>query len=431
MTLLLVGITLSPVEQGFYFTFASILALQVFFELGLTGVISPFASHEKAFLWDTPNGALDGEPSAKARLASLLRLVLQWYGVLAVAVLVCVTAGGWWYFTTHASSDAGVSWQLPWIWLVVASAANLFISPIFAFLEGCGRLLDITKLRLWQVLFPNLLFWAALAAGWGLIAAPILSSGMFLFGAVSIVWRHAPLLADLLRVDHTATSIKWRTDILPLQWRIAVSWISGYFIFQLFNPVVFALHGPVAAGQFGMTLSLATAITTSAIAWINTKVPEMSGLIAQRQFGKLDTIFFPALWQSSFAAAAVAGAVWLCTVMLHQSAHPLAYRILGPWPTLFLLLTGIINHVVFCQALDLRAHLREPFLGLSLINGALSLVAIPTVARLGLGPIAVTYFTINLIVGLICGTFVFHKKRTAWHHQRGRLDASGPDLPTT
>ena len=37
---------LTGVEQGFYYTFGSILALQVFFELGLTGIMTQYVAHE-------------------------------------------------------------------------------------------------------------------------------------------------------------------------------------------------------------------------------------------------------------------------------------------------------------------------------------------------------------------------------------------------
>lgn len=33
--------------------------------------------------------------------------------------------------------------------------------------------------------------------------------------------------------------VSWKTEIWPLQWRIALSWLSGYFIFQLFTPILF------------------------------------------------------------------------------------------------------------------------------------------------------------------------------------------------
>ena len=31
----------------------------------------------------------------------------------------------------------------------------------------------------------------------------------------------------------------------PFQWRIAVSWIAGYFSLYLFTPVTFGVYGPI------------------------------------------------------------------------------------------------------------------------------------------------------------------------------------------
>ena len=44
-------------------------------------------------------------------------------------------------------------------------------------------------------------------------------------------------------------------------------------------------------------------------------------------------------------------------------------RLLPPLAFTLILLTAVINHVVYCEALYLRAHLKEPFLGLSMQMG--------------------------------------------------------------
>src|ERR1035437_9872245 len=74
--------------------------------------------------------------------------------------------------------------------------------------------------------------------------------------------------------------VHYRAEIFPYQWKIALSWISGYFIFQLFNPVLFATEGAVVAGQMGMTLAALNGVQSLSMAWITTKVPLFSGLIA-------------------------------------------------------------------------------------------------------------------------------------------------------
>ena len=42
ITLILISKFMSKEEQGFYYTFSSVLAIQIFFELGLGGILTQF-----------------------------------------------------------------------------------------------------------------------------------------------------------------------------------------------------------------------------------------------------------------------------------------------------------------------------------------------------------------------------------------------------
>ena len=64
-----------------------------------------------------------------------------------------------------------------------------------------------------------------------------------------------------------------------MQWRIALSWVSGYFIFSLFTPIIFHYYGPVTAGQFGMTWSVIGMVAAIAGPWLYTKAPKFGMLI--------------------------------------------------------------------------------------------------------------------------------------------------------
>ena len=50
VSVILVVKYLTSVEQGFYYTFGSIVAIQVFFELGLNGIITQYVAHEASNL---------------------------------------------------------------------------------------------------------------------------------------------------------------------------------------------------------------------------------------------------------------------------------------------------------------------------------------------------------------------------------------------
>ena len=50
ITVFLIARFLSKEEQGFYYTFVSVLAIQIFFELGLGGILTQFVAHEMAHI---------------------------------------------------------------------------------------------------------------------------------------------------------------------------------------------------------------------------------------------------------------------------------------------------------------------------------------------------------------------------------------------
>src|SRR4029077_15389254 len=71
VTVALIARFLSPAEQGYYYTFGSLVALQIVFELGFSFVILQLASHERALLSISSNYEISGDAIAHARLSSV------------------------------------------------------------------------------------------------------------------------------------------------------------------------------------------------------------------------------------------------------------------------------------------------------------------------------------------------------------------------
>lgn len=129
---------LTGVEQGFYYTFGSILALQVFFELGLTGIMTQYVAHEASHLTLNDNKEYEGEERYKSRLSSLLRFCVKWYSVISVLVFVFLMIVGYVYFNKYGDTHSDVEWQTPWILICVGTAIKLFQSPFNSILMGLG-----------------------------------------------------------------------------------------------------------------------------------------------------------------------------------------------------------------------------------------------------------------------------------------------------
>ena len=127
LTILVIAYWLSADEQGFYYTFSSVLALQVFVELGLTTVIIQVTSHEWAFLTHDENGKIRGDERVLSRLASLLRFSLKWYFVCGIVVIFLLSSGGYIFFLTRPHPE--IEWQIPWLALCFVAGLTLMLSP--------------------------------------------------------------------------------------------------------------------------------------------------------------------------------------------------------------------------------------------------------------------------------------------------------------
>src|SRR6185312_1302439 len=226
-------------------------------------------------------------------------------------------------FFAH-NSHTSVEWRMPWVWLATASALDLLISPLLAILEGCGRVAQIASMRLGQNVLSSLGLWLTLFFHGRLFATPVVQTINVLVAVAWIVLGYRRFFGNLRSVDISQAPFSWREEVWPFQWRIALSWLSGYFIFQFFNPVLFATHGPVAAGQMGMSVSLCSALLSVSIAWMSTKASPLGTLVAKREWRELDKIFFTTFRQSAVVLVAGAAFVLSAIIALNHYHHPFA-----------------------------------------------------------------------------------------------------------
>jgi O-antigen/teichoic acid export membrane protein len=241
--------------------------------------------------------------------------------------------------------------------------------PFNALLEGCNQVAAVNYFRLTQTVASSLALWLALAAGLGLWAAVAAAAVSVVRDMYLLLVRYRGFFARFLHPPEDE-HIRWRTDIWPMQWRLAVSGLFGYFAFSLFNPVLFHYHGPVLAGQMGMTLALATALQGIATAWIQPRIPRFGMLIARKEYAELDALFFRTSAVALAIFACSATLLWAGVAWVHAAGHPFGSRILPPLATAMLFITTALVQVSVCLSVYLRAHKREPLVLLSVFFGA-------------------------------------------------------------
>ena len=412
-TVLLIVRFLDPNEQGYYYTLLSLVSLQLVFELGFSFVIQQLAAHECVHLSFHSAGTVGGDPIAHARLASSLQLALRWYSVAAVVMALFVAPLGLFFFGRHsAAAGVHVSWRGPWLTAIFASAVGLWATPFYSFLEGCGQIRAVAAMRFRQSIAAAVFAWAPMLLHFGLYAPALVIIGQTAVGVLFIA-SHRGLLLNLLRHPSGRHAIHWTREIWPFQWRIAVSWMCSYFTVQIFIPIVFAMRGPVDAGQIGMSLSITGAMTLLALAWSTPKATYFGRLIAQRAFQALDELFWRTLAQSLGVFAGFGIAACALAAALPPFAPRVAVRMVSPRLFALLVAAAAANCVVQTMATLLRSFKSEPFLTQSLAVAACTVgFGALAASRWGNQGVALSYFGVTAGVGLPVAVTIFtHARR--------------------
>ncbi|MGO5523161.1 lipopolysaccharide biosynthesis protein [Phocaeicola plebeius] len=411
---------LSPEEQGYYYTFGSLVAIQVFFELGLTSIITQFVAYEAVHLEWKEDFTLLGDSTYKSRLSSLLHFCAKWYAILSILIIGALIIVGIVFFNNYNKDNSSITWKLPWILLVIGTAFNFLLAPITAFIEGLGKVKEVAQIRLIQQIIHPIIIWGGLAIG----------SKLFVSGAdailkcvvIVIVIFYSPfykMLKSIWKVKGT-NKICYKKEIFPLQWRIALSWISGYFIFQLFNPVLFATEGAKIAGQMGMTITALNALQALTQSWVNTKVPLFSNLIAQKKYSELDNIFNRTK-QQMISIGSLGLVLFICIIYLiqHYSISPLGIdignRFLPIFPLILMTWSTFTMFPISCWSTYLRCHKREPLMWNSIIVAILCAMAIFIFGKAyGLYGICISFAILRLL-SLTWIHIIYKKKKNEWH----------------
>ena len=411
---------LTGVEQGFYYTFGSILALQIFFELGLTGIMTQYVAHEASHLTLKEDGTYEGEEKYKSRLSSLLRFCIKWYSIISVLVLIFLMIVGYVYFNKYGSSHNNVEWQTPWILICVGTAINLLQSPLNSILMGLGFVKDISKVGFYQQIIMPTFIWLGLACGFKLYVMGIGYLLSVLFWQIFIYRIGLTRILLNLWKNRITEQVGYMKEIFPYQWRIALSWVSGYFIFQLFNPVLFATEGAVVAGQMGMTLQALSAIQSFAFSWLNTKVPLYSKLIALKDYLQLDLVFNKTLKQMVVIETSLLVLFYCFIAVLritqfHIGETKLADRFLDYLPMLLMVIPVFLQQFISSWATYLRCHKKEPFLVNSIVGGILCMLS-----TIGFGNLYGIYgITIGYCMIQVCmfpwGYWLYYSNKNKWH----------------
>lgn len=412
VSLILIAHFFRPEIQGYYYTFLSLVALQVFVELGLYLVILSRASHEWSVLGMTESGSIVGDRRALSRLASLAGFVAKWYA--GASLLFAVGAGLAGHVFLSSTDSVDVAWKGPWWTATVVAAAQLWLMPFVSLLEGCNQVEEVNRFRFVQVVSEALAMWGLIAAGaalWVAAGSLAVRLSVTLWFLVGRYYRFFLTLAESAGQE----KIRWRLEVWPMQWRLAVQGVVNYFMFSLFNPIMFHYHGPTVAGQTGMTLQIINVAQGMGFAWVQTKVPRFGSLVAARDFAGLDRLWRNASMLSFGFTVFGSLGIWAAVLILNASSLHLASRMLEPLPTALFLIAFAFLQVSSYQAAYLRAYAREPFLLVGVLGGISSGTLVFLLgSRFGPAGAAAAFAATTALLVLPMSTVIWMRRRREW-----------------
>jgi hypothetical protein len=323
---------------------------------------------------------------------------------------------GWRLLGAHGAAEG---MPLVWLGVVLAAAASLVLLPLLSVLEGLGQVAEVAQVRLAQDVVSFFGLWSAFGMGAGLGALVAFHALRAAMAAYVLARRRWPLFAQLLRARVERGVFDWRSEVWPLQWRVALSSVSGLFLFYMVNPLAFVHYSATESGRLGMTQNLMNGVQSVALVWTSTKSPHFGRLVAERAWSQLDDLFGRAVRAGAAVAllgcAVAVGGAWI----LQHAGVAAGARVLPAGLLALLAVPVLINQLTFSQSLYLRAHRRDPFLVPSMLGAMLTaLVLIEAAQHLRFDTFVATYALLSM-PGLLISTWVFRRNRVRFRTDAG------------
>ena len=365
LTIIFIAHTLSPNQQGWFYTFMSISSLYTLFEMGLSMVLIQVAANMFVKLGWLPNGELIGRN--KEVFISFFSSAMKLYIKIALLFFAIAFMVGYFIFTQKSGYMIEKrSWLWPWIILLIGTAANMMTLPFFAVVEGSGDVTEVYTIRLLQGLLGSFLCWIVLLSEgdlWAVSMMPISSV------VVSLLWlyKKRPQLLTLILSKSPSKKFNWSQEVWPFQWRIGLNLISLFTMSQLCVPILFYYQNSTVAGQMGLSLSIVHMLGIFSQSWITRHITHMSQAVAKKKWHILDDIFKKAFLRSVITF--FIGGLILLILLTFTTQSSYANRIFSFWQFIGLLIFSFFYYINIALAMQLRSFQKEPLVWITFFGG--------------------------------------------------------------
>jgi len=359
---------LSAVEQGYFFTFLSLAALQGLFELGISALIIQHFAHIKGGI---APGTAAADDSFSARVTAVRKFSEAYFRKASYWFIGLVGTGGAAFFIYSQGTANLDLWLLPWSVLVLATSLTMLNITRFSMLEGFGMVREAYLIRTHATLILFGVFVAVLLTIGGLYAYPVALLLSQLYARQATARQLGSLVA--INKDAVSEGALNFAEVKKTQRRFAVSAIAGYFTANSITPYSFHVFGPEIAGQVGLTTSMFFAAASLAMAFSTATAPLYGQWIAQNRYREVLTAWRRNVQYSILSALAMVGGLLIAVMLVTKFWPVYALKFLGVEAFIALALLVLANTTLTTVSTVLRSFKVEDLMWPSLLAAVISL----------------------------------------------------------
>jgi O-antigen/teichoic acid export membrane protein len=343
---------LTPVEQGLWYTFGSLSAIKILIELGFTEITSQFVSHESAGLKFLKN-KLVGEAYRLNRLFGFINFSIRIYFYLVPVSIIILSFVGYYYFKNEASFVLNA-----WILYAIINSFNLLLSVFQSVYLGLNKVKQIQK-NIFIVNFTQVIFsWLFLFFGFGIFSLPFSGLISLIIGFIVLFQISKPLWLQFIE-NKPLKNISYFREILPFQIRFSLSSVSAYLSGFLIIPVTYKYLGQIYAGQFGVTLSVFSLLTSLPIVLITSKMPTLGMMVANNKVQEVYLLFRKNFKKGIYLFMIISFILLISFLGLQWMSYGFMDRFLPFRYIPFLIIPNLINFILSSYTYLFRAFKKE------------------------------------------------------------------------
>jgi len=283
VSVLLVPAFLSSSEQGFWFLMLSFGSVVLLFSAAQNSLVLIFSAHEFKGNY-FKNCILSGRKKSLNNLMSFINYSKKFFLMLLLGISMIVFTIFYFYSTVNYVNTVFLLYV---IGLFLYSVNYSILSYVESFQEIAQAYFFKSLLMFMWVSVNSFLLYK----GFGLYSLSNSILFSMIAGFIFIIYKYKRVILQVFFINVKLTSKK-KKIFLSYFTKNSFSMISGFLLFQIYTPLVYAYKGEVFTGKVGLSIAIFTALFSVTTSFLQIKLPKIIFYISHHQYQNAYKLYY-------------------------------------------------------------------------------------------------------------------------------------------